>query len=369
MRTSTAPPTPGDSRAPRAESGEVDAAFLEFASETHRPHRIQTPAGRGTPPRPARRVLLAAAMGILVLAAAGIWAWRPSTAAVPSTGSVRIESDPAGADVTIGGTARGVTPLTVALPVGEHEVVVQHAGRTQTLNASVRENAQTVHHVTWAAAVAPEVTVTRGRLQVTSDPPGAVTVDGRSRGTSPVLIEDLEEGDHQVVVQTAGTTHRRTVRIRNGATASLVIANPAPAGIASGWLVPRTPVPMQIRENGQILGTTESERILLPVGPHDLEFVSDALGFRQSQTVTITTGQPTRTAVEVPETPVNINAVPWAEVYVNGAHVGQTPIANLPQRLGTHKVEFRHPQYGRRSVSMTVTLKEPVRVSVDMREP
>jgi hypothetical protein len=372
MRTSTSPHQPGNSRVPGVETGDVDPAFLEFASETYRPIAVQRlPPAPNRVPRSPQHLAAMIGAAVLVLGTAAWWAWPASAPDPAPMGSVRIESEPAGARVLIGDTLRGATPLTLELPPGAHQIVVQHGDRTQTLTASVLENSQSSHYVTWAEATEAAGVARGGRLQVSSDPPGVVTVDGRSRGTSPVLIEGLDDGEHLVVVQIGGTAHRRTVRVREGETASLVIAaETPPAGIASGWLVmPRTPVAMQIREDGQVLGTTESERILLPVGRHDLEFVSDALGFRQNESVTITAGQSTRATIELPETPVNINAVPWAEVYVNGAHVGQTPIANLPQRLGTYTVEFRHPQYGRRSVSMTVTLKEPVRVSVDMREP
>jgi hypothetical protein len=46
------------------------------------------------------------------------------------TGQVEIASDPPGARITIDGTRRGVTPLTLPLPPGQHTVLVSTARPT-----------------------------------------------------------------------------------------------------------------------------------------------------------------------------------------------------------------------------------------------
>jgi hypothetical protein len=69
----------------------------------------------------------------------------------------------------------------------------------------------------------------------------------------------------------------------------------------------------------------------------------------------------------LPQAAVNLNAVPWADVTVDGKEMGQTPLANLMLTIGTHLVTFRHPQFGDKQVNVTVSLKEPARVAVDMR--
>ena len=65
---------------------------------------------------------------------------------------------------------------------------------------------------------------------------------------------------------------------------------------------------------------------------------------------------------------MSINAVPWAEVFIDGTRVGETPLGNLPQTLGPHEIVFRHPQLGERRVNTLVTLKETNRISMDMRQ-
>jgi hypothetical protein len=200
-----------------------------------------------------------------------------------------------------------------------------------------------------------------------SDPAGAsVSVDGEQRGTAPLTIADLEPGPHQVVVQGLGRTHRRNVVVEAGATASLVFTN-APTGAESGWLAPKAGTPLHILERGRLIGTTESDRLLLPVGSHNLEFVADALGFRARRTVTISAGQTTTVSVSLPQAAVNLNAVPWADVSIDGKEIGQTPIANLMLPIGSHQVVFRHPQFGEKQTSVIVSLQEAARVAVDMR--
>ena len=64
---------------------------------------------------------------------------------------------------------------------------------------------------------------------------------------------------------------------------------------------------------------------------------------------------------------MNINALPWAEVYIDGARVGDTPLANVMLPIGDHEIVFRHPQLGEKRQAARLTQREPLRVSVDMR--
>ena len=65
---------------------------------------------------------------------------------------------------------------------------------------------------------------------------------------------------------------------------------------------------------------------------------------------------------------VVLNAAPWAEVWVDGDKVGETPIGSVQVSIGPHEVVFRHPQFGEKRQAVSVTLKAPVRLSVDMKQ-
>jgi serine/threonine-protein kinase len=65
---------------------------------------------------------------------------------------------------------------------------------------------------------------------------------------------------------------------------------------------------------------------------------------------------------------MSFNATPWAEVWVDGQHIGETPLANISVPVGNHDVLFRHPELGEKHVRSVVTLTSPAKVSVDMRQ-
>ena len=142
------------------------------------------------------------------------------------------------------------------------------------------------------------------------------------------------------------------------------------AGPSAGWLKVTSPVALQIVEGSDIIGTSESSKILLPAGRHQVELKSDALGFSTRRVVDVVAGNKVATiTVELPNAPLSLNALPWAEAWVDGKRLGETPIGNHLVRIGPHEVVFRHPELGERRQTVTVSLKTPARVSVDMRKP
>ena len=307
------------------------------------------------------------AIVVLVLLVGGGWALSGGITRPSPTGTLRVESEPAGADVEVDGAPHGRTPLTITLPAGSHAVVVSLDAEKQDISAIVSSGIQAVHHVRFSGATVPSTG--HGRLQVAGDVLGAtIVLDGVRRGTAPATLDGIAPGEHQVVIQSAERTHRRAVIISAGATASLVITN-APPGNESGWMSAKSSTPLLVYEGGKLIGTTELDRIMLPAGRHDLEFVASALGFRARRDVTIAPGQTSVTPIVLPQVPANINADPWADVTIDGVPSGQTPIANHQLTIGTHEVEFRHPSLGTKRSRITVSLSEPARLSVDMRAP
>jgi hypothetical protein len=83
--------------------------------------------------------------------------------------------------------------------------------------------------------------------------------------------------------------------------------------------------------------------------------------------VQITAGQTVNMRPEWPRGTMAINAIPWAEVLVDGTRVGETPIGGVTVPIGAHEVLFRHPELGERRLTVTVTTGDPVKVGVDLR--
>ena len=209
-----------------------------------------------------------------------------------------------------------------------------------------------------AVAAKPVAAPTVGALDIKSLPPGArVVLDGDEVGVTPLMLESVSPGRHTVVVSTETASVRRTVRIEAGKTVSLDLS------VFAGWVAVFSPIPLHISEEGRALGTTDSGRILLPPGRHVLTLINTQYGYSTTQTVEIVAGE--ERAVNVtPKGTVNVNAQPWAEVWVDGQRVGETPIANLEVSLGTREFVFKHPQYGERKTVTTVTSK-PSAISID----
>ena len=296
-------------------------------------------------------------------AAIASWLYKPASAASPELGTLVVQSSPAGVEVFVDGEARGMTPARVSLPPGSHILELRGRGVPRVIPFQLNAGGQVSQYLEFA-----ESPVT-GMLVVHSQPEGAkVTVDGVDRGVAPVTLEGMTPGDHEVVLQNESGSSKHTVKVLAGTTASLVAPVIQSAeGPVSGWVSVKSPVMVEIREGGQLLGTTDSDRLMLASGRHVLELVNQTLGYRESRTVQVTPGKVTPLVVELPRGSINLNATPWAEVFIDGKRVGETPIGNLEVPIGPHEVVFRHPQLGEKRHAVSVTAAAPVRLSVSMK--
>lgn len=308
--------------------------------------------------------------GVLVLAGGGLFASKyfsgsePLAVAGATTGTLIVQSNPPGVQVFVDGVDRGMTPARLSVTPGAHILELRGRGVPRVIPLQVPAGAQISQYLEFAE------TPTVGRLQVQSEPEGAkVTVDGTPRGVAPVTITDLTPGDHEVILQNDTGTTRHVVTVQAGMTASLVAPMGAAAagGPVSGWVAVKAPFSLEIREQGRLLGTTETDRIMIAAGRHDLELVNEALAYRVIRSVQVPPGKVAALNLDVPNGVVNLNAMPWAEVWIDGRRAGETPIGNLNVPIGPHEVVFRHPQFGEKRHAISVTLGGPVRLSVDMK--
>ena len=150
----------------------------------------------------------------------------------------------------------------------------------------------------------------------------------------------------------------------DAATAAAAAAAAAPVASSSrfGGLTVTSPIELQVFKDGQVIGTTAAS-MALNEGTHNLEFVNDTLGFRFRQTVSVRNGQMTGVKIAVPNGRISINAVPWAQVSIDGKDAGETPIANFALPIGTHEIVFKHPQLGERKQTVVVKVDGLLRVT------
>jgi hypothetical protein len=326
-------------------------------------HEVVAPA-RGSS---RRRPMLAAAAAVAIIGTGGFAASRYFSAvpAAVSTGTLVVTTRPAGASIAVDGQSRGTTPVTLTLAAGAHHIELRGAGDPRTVPVTITAGTESTQYIEL-----PTAQSTGGQLHVRTEPAGAqVTVDGVARGVSPVTVSDLAPGDHAVVMTHASGSSKQTVTVERGATASLVVSLAAAENAPmSGWISVTAPVGVQIFENNRLLGTSATDQIMVSSGRHEIDLVNEPLGYRVTRTVQVPAGKVASINLELPKGTLAINAVPWAEVWIDGEKAGDTPLGNLSLTIGPHDVVFRHPDLGEQHQTAMVTLKNALRLSVDLRK-
>lgn len=350
-----------------------------FGSEVEpKPHVSPAvgPATWGGHPAAVRATVVAKWLAVILLSAgvavAGVFGYQRRFARPATTGTVTLETTPAGLDVVMAGKSIGKTPLTTSLAPGTYDVQVGTAPYARTIKVTAATGISTVQRVEFADA-AQVVSGPTGGLRVQTEPAHLpVLIDGTPRGVSPVAIDRLQPGEHEISVRTSAGIVRRTVSIQPRETLSLIVSSTAPpadpSAVSAGWMSVSSPVPLQLREGGKVIGTSESDRLMLTAGDHDIEFANEALGFTARRTVRVTAGKTAATKIDLPNGVLSINAQPWAEVWIDGERIGETPIGNLSRRIGNHEVVFRHPELGERRETVVIAVGKPVRIGVDLRK-
>ena len=311
-------------------------------------------------------VTAVAACALIVLASGGVFAARrylkPPVAA--ASGRLAINTNPDGATVVVDGEPRGVTPLSLTVSVGSHVIELRGQGEPRRMSVNIDAGAEVSQYIEL-----PKSAPTLGALQVKSDPGGArVTVDGIPRGVSPVTVAGLAPGEHTVLVEGEAGSTKQTVLVEPGVTAALTAQLSNQGAPASGWISVSAPAEVQLFENGRLVGSSQTDKLMVVAGSHQLEFVNAAIGYRATKTVQVSAGRTSTVKVEFPNGTIALNATPWADVWIDGTRIGETPIGNLPLTIGSHEIIFKHPDLGEQKHVAMVTLNAPTRLSVDMRK-
>jgi hypothetical protein len=294
---------------------------------------------------------IAAIFAVVVgLAGAGYAYW--SLRAKP--GVVSVESNPGGAEVFVDGESRGMTPITLSLSPGPHKLELRRRGASREIALDVKAGEQVSQQIDLSNIRAV------GTLVINSNPKGAkVTVDGRERGVTPVTLSDMSVGSHKVVLQSSTGTIVKDVQIQAGATVNV------DEGIFSGWIAVFAPFDLQVYEGRRLIGSTDQERIMMPAGRHELQFVNTQRGFRESRTIDVGPGATLPVNIEKTEGTLRIDAPEGSEVFIDGASVGTAPLGEQTVTLGAREIVVKHPEMGEKKVSATVTSSAPAEVKVE----
>jgi hypothetical protein len=307
---------------------------------------------------------------VLAMVAGGFALMRrggSANAAAPLSGTLTLETRPAGAEVLVDGQARGSTPLTLTLPPGAHQVTLRRGAEERIVPLALSAGAQVTQHFEFAA---PEPAVARlGRMSIVTDPPGArVQIDGRYRGVSPLTVSDLSVSDHNVAVSGETGSAERIVSVESNATSSVVFSLAKVASPVAGWVQLTAPFDVQVREADSVIAVGRSTKIMLTAGNHTIFLSNEALQYRDTRQIQVVGGKTTAIQIDPPKVAISANARPWADVIIDGTNIGQTPISNVLVAIGEHDVIFRHPQLGEKQQTMVVTVGGANRIAVDLRK-
>ena len=186
---------------------------------------------------------------------------------VPRWSDVSVTTAPAGAAIFAGETQVGVTPATIELLEGTHQISVLLAGFSawDGIVTAVPNVAQALPLITLQPADA--------RLQVSSIPRGAnVTVDGRYRGQTPITLALSPGVDYAIGLSKAGYgSARRNVRLAAAASDSITVDLSARTGRVT---VNVSPADATIYVDGSARGSG-STTLELSSAPHTITVRKD----------------------------------------------------------------------------------------------
>jgi hypothetical protein len=304
------------------------AALPPAARDPELPSPVERRRAKG------RLVTAAAAIIVagVVLTGGGLLGARRFLAKEPEaggTGTLTLASNPAGAEAVVDGVRRGTTPVTLTLSVGPHRVELRGDAEPRVIPVTMTAGAQLTHYVDLPKPQPP--------LAVMPEPVAAPPVPVATTAVIPAPDDTLSLAGW-IAVQMKSVNDRDRLDV-------------------------------DVYEGERLLGNSRFDRIMLPVGRHDLDFVNAAVGLRVKRTVQVAPGKVSSIAIDPPTGTIAMNALPWAEVWVDGNKIGETPIGNHQISIGPHAVVFRHPELGEREQTVLVTLTNPARISVDLRKP
>ncbi len=308
---------------------------------------------------------------IVVLSGAGAFAavraWFAPALTLAAPATLTVDTQPAGVDLLIDEQPRGKTPLTISIDAGAHALAVRAGGVERTVQLALTPGAHLAQYFDLTSDLtAGGPASAPGRLSVLTDPPGArVSIDGRPRGVSPLVVEDLIAAEHMVSVTSGTASAQRTVTLSNGVAKELMFSLPRSAAPLAGWIAVTSPFPVDVIEGNEMIGASGA-KIMLAAGKHVLVLRRQDVGYEEGRTIDIVAGLVASVTVIPPKGRLNVNARPWADVLIDGAAVGQTPLANIEVAAGPHEITFRHPELGERTERIVITATGMNRMAVDL---
>ncbi len=313
---------------------------------------VEPPAAGRT--RLLRWGLVAVVFTALLAGAGWLWLQWQDRRAGPPTATLDVASEPIGATILINGLDRGKAPVSVVVNPGRYEITAKSSLGMGSTTVDVKGGRRQQITVPLQLGTEP------GSLDIRSEPAGAhVTLDNEPLGRSPVVLEAVAPGDHELVVEHGAVRVER--RFTLAPTERLTLFVPL-----AGWVSVRSRLPLEVIERGRSFGSSSGGRVLVPAGRRRLQLVNDEFGINITHEVMVVAGQVVDVPVALPPGLLSVVTDEPADVWVDGEPRGRTPTGTLSVALGEHEVRVTHPRWGEQRLTVIVGLGAPTRLTVKL---
>lgn len=192
----------------------------------------------------------------------------------PGIAVLSIRTEPAGAEVWIDRrdlAARGRTPLTIAIPAGEHQLWLRAPGHREAQAHATAIEGQT------ASATIPLVP-DPVRLQVLAPIEHRLSLDGHPIAAGAML--EIAPGPHVIRLESEGLPAiERRVEIPPGGAPMVIDLAPAIAGLGSrgpdATLLVTASEPAQVLIDGLVMGSGAHIEIPIREGEHEIQVIAE----------------------------------------------------------------------------------------------
>jgi len=199
------------------------------------------------------------------------------------TGTISLSSSPSGVSVYLDGKYKGATPLILnGIPIGSHTIKLTKSGYndfSKTVTVSSGKN----------SLISESLSEQTGIISLSSSPSGAsVYLDGKYKGTTPLILNGIPIGSHTIKLTKSGyNDFSKTVTVSSDKNSLISESLSEQTGIIS---LSSSPSGVSVYLDGKSKGTTPLILNGIPIGSHTIKLTKS--GYNDVfKTVTVSSGK------------------------------------------------------------------------------